>query len=57
MDGVKKVTMNGYNKDGWNNATTVLAFKEDEIAEHTIEIKMADGNEEKEFTLLALGYN
>lgn len=57
VDGVKKVTMNGYNKDGWNNATTVLAFKEDEIAEHTIEIKMADGNEEKEFTLLALGYN
>ncbi len=57
VDGVKKVTMNGHNKDGWNNATTALAFSEEEAAEHTIEIKMAEGSEEKEFTLLALGYN
>lgn len=57
VDGVKKVTMNGYNKDGWNNATTVLAFNEEQAKEHTIEIKMAEGNADKEFTLLALGYN
>lgn len=57
VDGEKKVTMNGYNKDGWNNATTVQAFNEEEAKEHTIEIRMAEGNEDKEFTLLALGYN
>lgn len=57
VDGKLKVTMNAYNRDGWNNATTVLAFREDEAAEHSIQIKMADGNEDKEFTLLALGYN
>lgn len=57
VDGEKKVTMNGYNKDGWNNATTVLAFNEEEAKEHTIEIRMAEGHENKEFTLLALGYN
>ncbi len=57
VDGELKVTMNAYNRDGWNNATTVLAFSEEEAAEHTIEIKMAEGSEEKEFTLLALGYN
>ncbi|MCR5797165.1 MAG: Ig-like domain-containing protein [Eubacterium sp.] len=57
VDGVKKCDMNGYATDGWNNATTVLAFNEDTAKEHTVEVRMAEGNESKEFTLLALGIN
>ncbi len=56
VDGVLKETMNGYQNDGWNNATVRVVFKEDDIAEHQFEIKMADGQENKKFTIYAIGY-
>lgn len=56
VDGVLKETMNGYKNDGWNNATVSIVFKDDEIATHDFEIKMADGNENKKFTIYAIGY-
>ena len=42
---------------GWNNGKVYVAMTEDKAAEHVIELKMADGDEEKKFTLLAIGYN
>ncbi len=57
VDGELVKTMDGYNTDGWNNATTELAFNDETAREHTIEVKMAEGDEKKEFTLLAMGYN
>ena len=30
---------------------------EDKAAEHTIELKMKDGDEEKKFTFMAIGFN
>lgn len=57
VDGEKKETLNGYDKDGWGNATPAVIFRDSEAKEHSIEIKMADGDEEKEFTLLGLGYS
>lgn len=56
IDGVKKATLNCYDKSGWNNGKVYLALTEEEAASHDIELKMADGNESKKFTLLAIGY-
>lgn len=57
VDGKKIKTVNGYNKDGWNNARIVLAINEQSKKVHTIEIRMAKGNRKKEFTVLAMGYH
>lgn len=57
VDGEKQQTLSGYSKSGWNNATPAVFFRDSESREHTIEIKMADGNETKEFTLIGLGYS
>lgn len=57
IDGVKKETLSCYDQSGWNNGKVYVAMTEDVAAEHVIELKMADGDEEKKFTLLAIGYN
>ncbi len=57
VDGELKQTLRGYASDGWNQAVTLSGFSADEVAEHEIEIKMAEGDEAKEFTIFALGYN
>ena len=57
VDGKKIKTVDGYNKDGWNNARIVLAVDEKVKKVHKIEIRMAKGNRKKEFTVLAMGYH
>lgn len=57
IDGLKKGTLSGYDSSGWNNGKVYVAMTDDEAAEHTIELKMKDGDEEKKFTLLAIGFN
>lgn len=57
IDGVKTKSLNSYDAGGWNNGKLEIAFDEAEREEHTIELKMADGSENKNFTLLAIGYN
>ncbi len=56
IDGEKIGSYNGHQENGWNNPITVVLLKEEQAAEHRIEIKMAKGNEEKEFTIMAFGY-
>ena len=56
VDGVLKETMSGYQNDGWNNATVRVVFNEDDIVLHEVEIKMAKGDEDKKFTIYAIGY-
>lgn len=56
VDGELKETMSGYDTSGWNNATVKVVFKDDKIAEHHFEIRMADGDENKKFTIYAIGY-
>lgn len=56
VDGAKAATVNGYAAGGWNNPLLKIVLNEKEAKEHTIEIKMADGDENKAFTVLALGY-
>ena len=57
VDGERVKTLTAYDRSGWNQAITDFAFSNEEVAEHTIEIKMVEGDEAKEFTILALGYN
>lgn len=57
IDGVKKDTLSGYDKSGWNNGKVYVALTDDTAAEHTIELKMKDGDKDKCFTLMAIGYN
>ena len=56
IDGVKKATLNCYDKSGWNNGKVYLALTEENAADHEIELKMAEGSEAKNFTMLAMGY-
>ena len=57
VDGKKVKDLTGYESGGWNQAVPELGFSEDTAAKHEIEIKMAEGDEGKDFTVLALGYN
>lgn len=57
IDGKKKGTIDCYNSSGWNNGAVYVALTEEEAKSHNIELKMADGNENKNFTLMAIGYN
>lgn len=57
IDGKKKGTIDCYNSSGWNNGAVYVALTEDAAKSHDIELKMADGNENKNFTLMAIGYN
>ena len=54
VDGVLAMTVNG--SGGWGNSNVVLLIDEKEAAEHTVEIRMAEGDEGKAFTIYAFGY-
>ena len=56
VDGVPVMTLNGYSAGGWNNCNVVLLIDEKTAAEHTIEIRMKEGQEDKAFTILSFGY-
>lgn len=56
VDGKKIETFDGGKSGGWNNAVTKLIIDEEKSANHKVEVKMAEGDENKGFTILALGY-
>ena len=56
VDGTKVATLNGHAAGGWNNPLLKILFDETEAKEHTIEVKMAEGDEGKAFTILSIGY-
>ena len=55
VDGKKKTTIDGHDAGGWNNPYTVVLFEGDKVGSHKIEIKMAEGDEDKDFTIMAFG--
>lgn len=57
VDGKKVRSLEGKTAGGWNNSNLVVVLDESETAEHVIEIKMAEGSEDKAFTVLAAGYS
>lgn len=55
VDGKLVTTMNKAN-GGWNNACISVALSSSTVAEHELVIKMAAGDENKPFTIFAIGY-
>ena len=56
VDGEYKMTLNCFSAGGWNNNNVILIIDEKEAAEHTVEIRMKEGQEDKSFTILCFGY-
>ena len=56
VDGKLQKTYAGHEDGGWNNCMVVMIIDETVAATHTVEIKMAQGDEDKTFTILAFGY-
>ena len=56
VDGKLFKTYAGHEEGGWNNCMVVMIIDEQTAAEHKVEIKMAAGQEDKAFTILAFGY-
>ena len=54
VDGKLVKTLNG--AGGWNNSNVVLLIDDRETKEHVVEIRMAEGQEDKAFTIYAFGY-
>lgn len=52
IDGSVVKTIDGYLSTGWNNPAAVIAYNTMDNAEHTVEIRMAEGDDEKMFTIL-----
>lgn len=56
VDGVKLRTLKGWRTGGWGQSVTDLIFSESEAREHTVTICMAEGDEDKKFTITCIGY-
>lgn len=55
VDGQVVCTLSGA-PDKWGQSEVVLAFNDRESLEHTVEIRMAEGAENKRFTVTCIGY-
>ena len=55
VDGVKILYADPH-VNGWTHCNAVICFKNRERREYHVEIRMADGQEDKEFTILGFGY-
>ena len=56
VDGELVQTVSGKTGGGWNNSVTIRLFADETAADHTIEVKMKQGDEDKKFSILAVGY-
>ena len=57
VDGQLKMSCDGGKAGGWNNCVISQLIDEETASEHTVEIKMADGETAKGFTIVAMGYS
>ncbi len=55
VDGEKVCELEGNSSDGWNNPVTTMLYTSGESAEHTVSVRMKEGDEAKRFSILALG--
>ena len=55
VDGAKKLTADPH-INGWIHCNPVIVFQEKEAGWHRISVRMAEGDEEKTFTILGFGY-
>ena len=56
VDGKLYTTLYGYQQTAWGNVATELLVLSGTSSKHSIELKMADGDENRTFTLLGIGY-
>lgn len=56
IDGKFMGTYSGYRTFGWSNPAARLVYSKEFSTDHLVEIKMAKGDEAKNFSLLAFGY-
>ena len=56
VDGEKMMTITSNTASGWYNPVPVRIFRDSECKTRKVEIRMQDGNEDKMFYLLAIGY-
>lgn len=56
LDGTFLTELNGYVNGAWNNTDTILLLDEATASHHVLEIRMSDGQETKNFTILGIGY-
>lgn len=56
VDGEKMLTITSNTADGWNNPVPVRIFRDSECKTRRVEIRMQEGDENKLFSLLAIGY-
>lgn len=57
VDGEQAAELDGYVQGAWNNSIQALVLDEKESGRHVLELRMAEGDAEKNFTLLAIGYS
>lgn len=57
VDGDLAAEIDGYTQGAWNNSIQELVLDDQESGDHVLEICMAEGDEGKNFTLLAIGYS
>lgn len=55
IDGKYSQTVDSYKSGGWNNPWVIKLMNNSSSATHKIEIRMANGNANKEFTILGFG--
>lgn len=55
VDGERKLTADP-KVNGWIHCNPVILFQEKETGRHVVQVRMADGDEDKEFTILGFGY-
>ena len=55
VDGQLVTTADGYSAGGWNNCNVIMLLDEKEAAEHTLTVKLAEGSEDKAFTIFSIG--
>ena len=56
VDGELVKTVEGCSSGAWNNCNVIMVLDEAESGEHTLEVRMSEGNEDKAFTVLSIGY-
>jgi hypothetical protein len=55
VDGEPVATLEANSSDGWNNPVAECVYRQEEAAAHTVEIRMAEGDEDKQFAILCFG--
>jgi len=57
VDGKFKVVYDGGADGGWCNCIVNMIIDEEEAGDHVVEVKMKEGEENKGFTIVAMGYS